>query len=279
MSTAALLALVVSAAPLKVGVTLHPYYAWVANVTKGTPVQVVPVLPGDVDAGAYQPRPDDVLKLADLDALVINGLGHDEFILGMVKASGNSRCVVLRPNNGAPVLKSAHGGAVNSHTFLSFSNAIQQTYLVARELGALWPAHAKAFQANAAAYVKRLKAQRAAALKRLAKVSSRRVVTVHEGYSYLLQELGIELVDVVEPAHGLVPSATELTATVAKLKGSGVTVVLSEAEFPAGLRDVLTEAGATVTVVSHIATGEYSAERFEVEMQRNVDAIATALGG
>src|SRR5262249_14765945 len=42
---------------LKVGVTLHPYYSWTANVVAGTDVEVRAILPGEVDAGNYQPRP------------------------------------------------------------------------------------------------------------------------------------------------------------------------------------------------------------------------------
>ena len=73
--------------PLKVGVTLHPYYSWTMNVVGDTGVEVRPILPGEVDAGDYQPRPEDIKKLADLDAIVVNGVGHDDFIFDMIKAS------------------------------------------------------------------------------------------------------------------------------------------------------------------------------------------------
>jgi zinc transport system substrate-binding protein len=273
----ALLALSLAAAPLQVGVTLHPYFSWTANVTAGLPVEVRPVVPGDVDVGAYQPRPADVAALATLDALVINGIGHDDFILEMLKASGNSRCRVIRVNDGAALLRGAHGEAVNSHTFLSFSNAIQQSYGLARALGELRPEWSPALTRNAAAYAKRLRALRAEALRRLQAFKGARVVTVHDGYSYLLQELGVGLAAVVEPAHGLVPSAAELGAVVALVKRERVRVVLSEASFPAALRDVLAEAGARVVVASHIATGAHTAERFEQEMRANVDALVAGL--
>ena len=46
------------AAPLKIGVTLHPYYSWTANVVGNLPgYEVRALLPGDIDAGDYQPRP------------------------------------------------------------------------------------------------------------------------------------------------------------------------------------------------------------------------------
>src|SRR5262249_38731041 len=69
--------------PLKVGITLHPYYSWVKNVVGDAPVEVRPILPGEVDAGDYQPRPEDIQKIADLDAIVVNGVGHDDFIFDM----------------------------------------------------------------------------------------------------------------------------------------------------------------------------------------------------
>ena len=81
-----------SVAPLKIGVTLHPYYSWTANVVGNLPgYEVRAILPGEIDAGDYQPRPEDIKKLVDLDAIVVNGIGHDDFIFPMLKASGNTR--------------------------------------------------------------------------------------------------------------------------------------------------------------------------------------------
>jgi zinc transport system substrate-binding protein len=263
--------------PLKVGVTLHPYYSWVSNLARGTNVEVRSILPGEVDSSNYQPAPGDVRKLADLDALVVNGLGHDDFIQAMVQASGNSHVVVLRPSDATPTLKFVNGEGVNSHTFLSFSNAIQQTYFLARKLGELRPELAETFQRNASDYARRLRAIKAAAEAKLVAPRVHRVITVHDGYSYLMQELGIEIAGVVEPAHGLIPSAAELARIVDLIHKEHVDVVLSEESFPPNLLKVLTDAGAKVYIISHIATGPYSADEFEKGMQTNVDALLQAL--
>ncbi len=54
--------------PLRIGVTLHPYYSWTANVVGNLPgYEVRALLPGDIDAGDYQPRPQDIKRLTDLD--------------------------------------------------------------------------------------------------------------------------------------------------------------------------------------------------------------------
>ncbi len=263
---------------LKVGVTLHPYYSWVANVVKDTPIEVRSVLPGDVDAGNYQPRPEDIAKLADLDAIVINGVGHDDFIRGMIKASGNDKLVVIEPNQGTPLIHAKNGGTVNSHTFISFSNAIQQTYAIARALGALRPSLARKLSDNAADYAKRLRAIKAKAAGQLARAKITRVVTVHDGYAYLLQEFGFEVAAVIEPAHGLVPSAGELDALVKVLQKEHLQVVLSEETFPKALLDVVQHAtGARVYIISHIASGQYTPDKFEKEMEKNAATLVKAL--
>jgi zinc transport system substrate-binding protein len=266
-------------APLAIGVTLHPYYSWTKNVVGDAPaVEVRSLLPGDVDAGNYQPRPEDIQKLAGLQAIVSNGLGHDDFIHDMIKASGNAGLAVLRPNEGTPTIAAQHGGSVNSHTFISFTNAIQQTYAIEKALSALRPDAAEKFRANAGEYAKRLRVIKAGAAQKLAAAKITRVVTVHDGYSYLCQELGIDIAGVVEPAHGLVPSANEMAAMVELLKKEKIRVVLTEETFPDKLLEVLRAAGdVKVYVITHIASGEYTADKFEKEMQKNVDTLVQAL--
>ena len=264
---------------LKIGVTLHPYYSWTKNVVRQLPgYEVRPLLPGEIDAGDYQPRPEDIKKLVDLDAIVVNGIGHDDFITPMIKASNNKKLVVVRVNETTPQVHSAHGSGVNSHTFISFTNAIQQTYAIQKAIAALRPADAAALQANAAEYAQRLRRIKARAAATLAGAKVTRVVTVHDGYGYLLQEFGLEVAGVVQPQHGLTPSAGELRDMVKLLQREKIRVVFSEESFPPPLLKVLhDEAGVKVYTITHIASGAYTAEKFEQEMQRNVDTMIHAL--
>src|SRR5262245_4448529 len=175
-----------AAGPLKIGVTLHPYYSWTKNVVGTLPgYEVRSILPGEIDAGDYQPRPDDIKKLVDLDAIVINGIGHDDFILSMIRSSGNKKIVVIRPNEQTPQIRAARGTGTNSHTFISFTNAIQQTYAIQKALAALRPNDAAALQKNAADYARRLRLIKSRAAQPLADAKITRVVTVHDGYGYL----------------------------------------------------------------------------------------------
>jgi zinc transport system substrate-binding protein len=267
------------AGTLKVGVTLHPYYSWTMNVVGSLPgYEVRPILPGAVDVHDYQPRPDDIKRLIDLDVIIVNGLGHDDVIFPMIKASGNTHLQIIRVSETTPQIHSVHGTGVNAHTFLSFTNAIQQTYAIQKALTTLRPKDAAALQANASDYARRLRVIKARAAARLAEAKVTRVVTVHDGYGYLMQEFGLEIAGVVQPAHGLTPSAAELRDMVRLLQREKIKVVFSEETFPAALLKVLhDEAGVKVYIISHIASGAYTADRFERDMQQNVDTMIRAL--
>jgi zinc transport system substrate-binding protein len=268
-----------AARTLKIGVTLHPYYSWTMNVVGTLPgYEVRPILPGTVDVHDYQPRPEDIKKLADLDAIIVNGLGHDDVIFPMIKSSGNTRLVIIRVNDTTPQIHSVRGTGVNAHTFLSFTNAIQQTYLIQKAIAAMRPQDADTLQRNAADYARRLRVIKARAASQLAETKISRVVTVHDGYGYLLQEFGLEVAGVVQPAHGLTPSAAELRDMVKLLQKERIRVVFSEETFPPALLRVLRdEAGVNVYIITHIASGAYTPDKFERDMQQNVDTMIKAL--
>jgi zinc transport system substrate-binding protein len=265
--------------PLRIGVSLHPDYSWTTNVVGKLPgYEVRSILPGEIDAGDYQPRPQDIKRLADLDVIIINGIGHDDFIMPMIKASGNTKLTIVRVNELTPQIRAVRGSSVNAHTFISFTNAIQQTYVIQKALAALRPGDAAALQQNAADYARRLRVIKAKAAQALAEARITRVVTVHDGYGYLLQEFGLEVAGVVQPAHGLTPSAAELRDMVRLLQREKIRVVFSEDTFPDAMLKVLRdEAGVNVYIITHIASGPYTADKFEREMQRNVDTMIKAL--
>jgi zinc transport system substrate-binding protein len=82
---------------------------------------------------------------------------------------------------------------------------------------------------------------------------------------------------VVQPAHGLTPSAAELRDMVTLLRREKIRVVFSEETFPQAMLKVLQdEAGVKVHLITHIASGAYTADKFEREMQKNADTMIRA---
>ncbi|RMO60818.1 Cation ABC transporter, periplasmic cation-binding protein [Pseudomonas amygdali pv. eriobotryae] len=169
---------------------------------------------------------------------------------------------------------------VNPHTFLSISASIAQVNNIARELGKLDPDNAKTYTANARAYGKRLRQMRADALAKLTKAPNAdlRVATVHAAYDYLLREFGLEVTAVVEPAHGIEPSPSQLKKTIDQLRELDVKVIFSEMDFPSTYVDTIQrESGVKLYPLSHISYGEYTADKYEKEMAGNLDTVVRAI--
>ena len=67
-----------TAEPLRVGITLHPYYSFVANIV-GDRAEIVPLIDANANPHGYMPQPDDMIRMTTMDVLVVNGIGHDSW--------------------------------------------------------------------------------------------------------------------------------------------------------------------------------------------------------
>ncbi len=270
---------------LRIGITLHPYYSYVANIV-GDKAEVVRLIPAGFNPHAYEPRAEDIKRIGTLDVIVLNGVGHDDFADRMIATSERPDIPVIEANANVPLLAATGNAArgagkvVNPHTFLSISASIAQVNNIARELGKLDPDNAKTYTQNARAYGKRLRQMRADALAKLTSAPNPdlRVATVHAAYDYLLREFGLEVTAVVEPAHGIEPSPSQLKKTIDELRALDVKVIFSEMDFPSTYVDTIQrESGVKLYPLSHISYGEYSAEKYEVEMTGNLNTVVRAI--
>src|SRR5690606_17813990 len=153
------------AARLKVGVTLHPYYSFAANIV-GDLADVVPLIDADANPHGYAPQPDDMIRITTMDVLIVNGIGHDSWAFEILDAAGmKDKLPLIYANDGVSLIPVAGSAGnekiVNPHTFISTTAAIQQVYTIARRLGELDPEHAQAFRENARRYALEIRKLRA----------------------------------------------------------------------------------------------------------------------
>ncbi len=274
---------------LNIGASLHPYYSWTKNIV-GDAADVTSLIPPGSDPHAYQPVPSDMTKLENLDVVIINGVGHDEFVKPMLKAIENDKLLVLDTSKGLPLIPTfdKHYAfdeqddkiSYNSHTYIAITGAIQQMQMIARKLSRLCPDQAGEFVKNVRAYSARLRKMLQSTLMRIdmLDLNKLRIATVHDGYSYLFQELGIEVSAVVQPRHGIRPSARQLQDTIKRIKRAKVNVLFGELDYEKKYVDIIyKETGCRLYALSHISNGSYGKEHFEQTMQKNLNTIIRAL--
>jgi zinc transport system substrate-binding protein len=269
---------------LQVGITLHPYYSFVANIV-GDRAEIVPLIDPDANPHGYAPQPDDMIRMMSMDVLVVNGIGHDTWAFEILDAAGmRDKLKLIYANDGVsliPVAGDPSGAkVVNPHTFISTTAAIQQVYTIARGLGELDPTNAGYYRDNARRYALEIRKLRAEFDAQIANVdlSKFRCATMHSGYDYILQELGLQVTAVIEPRHGVEPTARQLADTIDRIKAANVNVLFAERYFASKLSDTIRVAsGVEVYAISHISSGEYTPQKFVDEMRENLTTLATAI--
>lgn len=272
------------AAKLKVGITLHPYYSFVANIV-GDRAEVIPLIDGDANPHGYTPQPADMVRMMSMDVLVVNGIGHDAWAFEILDAAGmRQKIKLIYANDGVsliPVAGAPNGEkVVNPHTFISTTAAIQQVYTIARRLGELDAANATYYRDNARRYAAQIRKLRAEFDAKIdgADLAKFRCATMHSGYDYMLQELGLQVTAVIEPRHGVEPTARQLAETIDRIKAAKVNVLFAEKYFASKLSDTIRQAtGVKMYSISHISSGKYTPGKFIDEMRENLDTLATAI--
>ena len=270
---------------LKIGVTLQPYYSFVANTVKDK-AEVIPVVRLDkYDSHSYQPKPEDIKRINELDVIVVNGVGHDEFIFDILNAADRKKEIkVIYANKNVslmPIAGSIRGEKVmNPHTFISITTSIQQVYNIAKELGEIDPANKEFYLKNSRDYAKKLRKLKADALNEVKKLGNIdiRVATLHGGYDYLLSEFGIDVKAVIEPSHGAQPSAADLEKVIKIIKNEKIDIIFGEKNFNNKFVDTIhKETGVEVRSLSHMTNGAYELDSFEKFIKFDLDEVVKAI--
>ena len=71
---------------LRVGITLHPYYSFVANIV-GDRAKIIPLIDSDANPHGYAPQPADMIRMMSMDVMVVNGIGHDSWAFEILDAA------------------------------------------------------------------------------------------------------------------------------------------------------------------------------------------------
>ena len=238
---------------IKIGVTLQPYYSFVANIVKDRAEIITPVRLDIYNSHNYSPTVEDMKKISSLDTIVINGLGHDSFIYKLLKMSGKNIPIIEANKNIKLMhtegictcehnhdvheekhhLEHLHNEGLNSHTYISITESIEQIEYIADQLGKLDPKNREFYLKNAKEYTDRLAKLKKDALNEIKDIdiSNFKVVTFYAGYDYLFKEFGKKVDIVIEPAHGVEPSIAHLQQIIKKLKVENIKVIFGEKQL------------------------------------------------
>ena len=219
------------------------------------------------------------------EVVVLSGAGLEEF-LGDALSSAET---VIDSSAGIPLLEGGHhhhheGEEVHEehhheheldpHLWLSPACAMEQAKNICAGLSARYPEYAPVFEENLSGLLSDLQALEDYGLEQLSTLSSREILTFHDGFSYLAHEFGIEIVEAIEEESGAEASAKELIHLVEEVRHHDIRAIFVEENGSGSAASIIAaETGASLSKLSMAMSGD---DYFEA-MYANIDALKEAL--
>jgi zinc/manganese transport system substrate-binding protein len=246
----------------------------------GNSVNVTTLVGPDSDAHVYAPAPADAKKIADAQAVIVNGLGLEGWLPRLLQASGSKAPIIVATRGIAP-LKS--GSDADPHAWQSVVNAKIYVANIRDALVAADPTRAEVFRNNAQAYLAKLDALDREVREAIALVpqARRKVISTHDAFGYFASAYGIEFIAPLGVSTESEASARDIAGIITQIKTLRIPAVfLENISDDRLIRRIAAETGARVggTLFSDSLTGEKGDAPTYIDMVRhNIKALTSAL--
>ena len=281
---------------------------WVREVG-GDAVDVHQILQPNTDPHDYEPRPSDVQAAAEAQVVFANGDELDAWIEEIVADSGSDAEVVelgaVVPVRLAGEHADEHGEEEHAedeeqggeehhhdsesdpHWWHDPRNAEAAVREIERRLIAADPGAKAEFEANADAYLARLRAMdaRIAACVDSVPADERKLVTDHDAFGYFANRYGIEVVGAVIPSQTTQaqPSAKELSELAATIEAENVRAVFPESSLsPSVAEAIADQTGATAEYTLYgdtLGPDDSDGATYVAMEEANADAVLRGFTG
>jgi ABC-type Zn uptake system ZnuABC Zn-binding protein ZnuA len=242
-----------------------------AETVGGERVDVTNLVPPNVDAEEYQPKPQDVVRLKDARLVVRVGLDFDLWFdrllsqaartqpnvdalrrggPGHVDASGAIAVLDQRGASVGPSDGHAHASG-NPHYWLDPKNSEIVTGNILEILARIDPANGPYYEANRLGFLERLEAKLRDWDTQLAPVRGKPMIAYHNTWAYLARRFRLDFVGFIEPKPGVPPSPAHVAAIIKTMRDRGVRLVVRQPHEPERNTTFVAEkAGAAVVLLA-----------------------------
>ena len=280
------------APPPRVAASIFPLYDLVRRVA-GKRLEVDLILPPGHTTHSFDPKPQDVAKLADAQIIFAVGLGLDGWVAEMAKNAGAGKARVfdvgplvdpiLVPER---VVRLAEGGdghgrgaesPIDAHFWLDPLRAARATDVIVAALQKLDPGEAPFYRIRGDDLKRSLDALHQRIGRRSGAWAHRTLVTFHGSMYYYADRYRLEVAAVVEPVPGREPTARYMVDVLDVIRKAGVVALFSEPQLdPRAARAIAGEAGLPLYEIDPVG-GSPEVDTYEKVLEQVTDVLDKAL--
>jgi ABC-type Zn uptake system ZnuABC Zn-binding protein ZnuA len=280
-----LLAACSSGPATQTGTRLLAAETWLADIAQnvaGDRLHVDSLLPPGVDPHEFQPAPQDAIKIAQSQVLIVNGLGYETWLASTLQPE-RSQQAVLVATDGFP---SARGGEPDDpHLWMNPLNVVKYTENIRDGLSKADPDGRSVYAANADAYIAKLKELDASIKSQVMQIPPERrlLVTNHDALGWFAQAYGFDVVGAIIPSvtTEASPSAQQLAGLIDTVKKTHAPAVFLDVSENRNLAEQISSAtGAKVVTdlyVETLSAPDGPAPTYLAMLQHDAATIVSAL--
>ena len=269
-----------------IAATTLPVYQFTQRITAGTGLTVERLVTEEVSClHDYTLTVAQMKAIEGADVVVLSGAGLEEFLGdaldsadAVIDASGNIPLLEgghhHHHEGEEPEEEEHHHHEHDPHIWLSPACASRQAVNICAGLSAQYPEYTAVFEENLGSLLDELKELEEYGHARLSELSHREILTFHDGFAYLADAFGIEIVEAIEEESGAEASAKELIHLIEEVRRHDIAAIFVEENGSGSAASIIAaETGVKTGTLSMAMSGD---DYFSA-MYENIDSLKEAL--
>lgn len=266
----------------QIAATTQPVYEFTARLCEGTDISVTKIISESVSCPHnYTLQPQQLQKIENAKILVISGVGLEDFLGETLHKTDNiidasQNISLICPDSGHDHEHGhEHSHDEDPHIWLSPANAAKMAENICAGLIAAYPEHTEALTENLNSLLKDFQKLSVYAEKELKELSYNRLITFHDGFSYMAQAFNLDIIHAIEEESGSEASAAELKELINLVNQNHLPAIFTESNGSISAAEIISRETNVPIYQLDMAMGERN--YFEA-MYHNINTLKEALG-
>lgn len=243
---------------LKVVATIYPLAEFAAGVGKDK-IEITTIVPAGQEPHAYEPTPQDLIKIRQANIFIVNGAGLDPWAEKIALDLSKSKQTVLIISASISLITDEKK-IVDPHFWLDPIRAQKEVTAIRNALTKRDPARANVYRKNADDYINQLIALDQEYAKGLTSCQSREVVVSHATLNYLAQRYNLNVIPIAGPNPEEEPSPRQMAEIVQTIRQKKIGYIFFETLVSPRLAETLARATGSQTLIFNPIEGLTNAE-------------------
>lgn len=266
---------------VQIAATTLPVHEFTSFLCQGTDITVSRLITENISClHDYSLQVSQMRIIEQADLVVISGAGLEDFLddalhsaTSVLDASADIE-LLCSDEDPAHAHEDHDFHAADPHIWLSPENAKKMSYNICQGLIENYPQYADIFSENLIQLTQKLEALRVYAAENLTSLSSRELITFHDGFSYMAEAFDLTILQSIEEEAGSEASAAELTELIKLVSEHNIHAIFTEKNgSSAGASVIAAETGAAIYQLDTALSGD----SYFTSMYHNIDTLKGAL--